>query len=112
MSAKKRVVFVVDPVQDADLIACLNAQANMSAFIRAAIYEKIGHKPADRAGTLPQPAVDTAALADLVRQAVRAEFTIAQFTLGSGRPSATQTQDAEPPAEDPGVTAMMDGLWG
>lgn len=112
MAAKKRINFVVHPVQDADLIAFLNGQPNMSEFIRAVLYEKMGRKPAENSPAAPQTALDLADLADVVRQAVRAEFTVAQFLIGSsGAPLAQPAQSDASPDEQPQVTALMNSLF-
>lgn len=105
MSSRKKINFVVHPTRDADLIAFLAAQPNMSEFIRTAIYDQMGRRPA-----AAPPAFDPVDLGDLVRQAVRAEFAIAQFALG-GEPPANTSDDAAT-NEDPDVTAMIEGLFG
>lgn len=93
--SKKRLVFVINPEEDADILAWWQQQANKSAAVRAAI----------RAALEPTPPPLTAAD---VRRAVRAELAQVDFTTPQAETEAAAsiTEDVDPEA-----AARLDNLF-
>jgi hypothetical protein len=93
--SKKRLVFVINPEEDADILAWWQQQENKSAAVRTAI----------RAALEPEPPPLT--VAD-VRRAVRAELAQVEIAAQPAEPGeeTTITEDVDPEA-----AARLDNLF-
>ena len=91
--SKKRLVFVINPEEDADILAWWQQQENKSAAVRTAI----------RAALEPEPPPLT--VAD-VRRAVRAELAQVEIAAQPGETHDEPTEDVDPEA-----AARLDNLF-
>jgi hypothetical protein len=97
--SKRRLVFVINTDDDADILDWWEQQDNKSAAVRAAIRATMGVKPA--------PAAEPVTVAAL-RQVIREELAHIELQAAHTDPEsdATATEDV-----DPAAAARLDAMF-
>jgi hypothetical protein len=97
--SKRRLVFVINTDDDADILDWWEQQDNKSAAVRAAIRATMGVKPA--------PAAEPVTVAAL-RQVIREELAQVELQAAHTDPEsdATATEDV-----DPAAAARLDAMF-
>jgi hypothetical protein len=97
--SKRRLVFVINTDDDADILDWWEQQDNKSAAVRAAIRATMGVKPA--------PAAEPVTVA-VLRQVIREELAQVELQAAHTDPEsdATATEDV-----DPAAAARLDAMF-